>query len=92
MTKLAGPSTIKLPNGRKASFDEMQRHGQVLQEFIREQEENLARITNDRRHNQIIDYLQTLADGYNEQLGLYQAAEAQRKQKQLVDMIRFVKG
>lgn len=92
MNTLAGPSTIKLPDGRKASFHEMQRYGQVLQEFIREQEENLAQITNDRRHNGIIEYLQTLADGYNKQLGLYQSAEVQRRQKQLVAMILFVNG
>ena len=45
-----------------------------------------------RRHNQIIGYLQTLADGYNEQLGLYKDAEAQREQKLLETRVRLVGG
>ena len=86
------PLVVRLPNGREATFEEMQSYGQIMQDFIRDQEAKLPQVKDTRRHNQIIDYLQTLADGYNEQLGLYKAAEAQRQQELLGTVIRFVCG
>ena len=83
---------VQLPNGREATFEDMQRCGNILQDFIRDQEEKLTQVTDTHRHNQIIDYLQTLADGYNEQLQLYKATEKYRKQQQLVALIQFVDG
>jgi hypothetical protein len=84
--------TIKLPNGQEATFEEMQCYGEILQEFIRGQEARLVHVTDTNRHNQIIDYLQTLADAYNEQLGIFRSVEAQRQGKQLVALIHFVEG
>ena len=86
------PLVVRLPNGREATFDEMHSYGQIMQDFIRDQEAKLPQVKDTRRHNQIIDYLQTLADGYNEQLCLYKAAEAQRQQELLGIIIRFVGG
>ena len=86
------PLVVRLPNGREATFEEMQSYGQIMQGFIRDQEAKLPQVKDTRRHNQIIDYLQALADGYNEQLGLYKDAQAQREQKLLGAMIRFVGG
>jgi len=71
--------TITLPDGRSASYEEMQYYGEILQEFIRDQETKLATIEDVRRHNEIIDYLHLLADGYNEQLRLFRASQAQRE-------------
>jgi len=89
MAIASGPSAVRLPNGREATFEEMQSYGQALQNFIRHQEALLPRIKDTRHHNQIIDYLRLLADGYNEQLALYKAAEAQRQQELLAVIIRF---
>ena len=86
------PLVVRQPNGGEATYEEMQSYGQIMQGFIRDQEAKLPQVKDTRRHNQIIDYLQTLADGYNEQLGLYKDAEAQREQKLLVTMIRFLGG
>jgi hypothetical protein len=88
----AVPLAVKLPNGREATYEDMQIYGQIMQDFIRDQEALLPQVKDTRRHNQIIDYLQTLADGYNEQLGIYSAAEAQRQQELLVVMLRFIGG
>jgi hypothetical protein len=87
-----GPIAVELPNGREATLEQMQIYGRILQNFIREQEAALPQLKDTTRHNQIIDYLRLLADGYNEQLGLYKAAEAQRQQELLVAMIRVVGG
>ena len=92
MATSSGPLAVKLPHGREATFDDMQNYGRILRDFIRDQEEKLPQVKDTRRHNQIIDYLQTLADAYNGQLGLYKAAEAQRKTEMLVAMIRVVGG
>jgi hypothetical protein len=92
---MATPSAqlaVKLPNGKEATFDEMQSYGRILQDFICGQEEKLPQVKDTRRHNQIIDYLGTLSDGYNQQLSLYRAAEVQRQQELLVAMIRFIGG
>jgi hypothetical protein len=92
MTTSSSPIAVTLPNGREATFDEMQSYRQILLGFIRDQEALLPQVEDSRRHNEIIDYLRILADGYNEQLGLFKAAEAQRQQQLLVAMIRVVGG
>lgn len=89
MTTSAPRLTIKLPDGRVASFEDMQAYGQTLQQFILAQEAALAQVTDTIRHNQIVDYLRLLARGYNEQLRRYKAAEAQRQREILVIMLRF---
>jgi len=71
--------SVNLPDGDRATYEEMQQYGETLQAFIREQEAQLANIENARRHNEIIDYLHMLADGYNEQLQRFRAAQAQRQ-------------
>ncbi len=80
---------IRLPDGRVASYEEMREYGQTLQHFIVEQEAVLAQIEDTQRHNEIIDYLNLLAGGYNEQLCAYKAAEAQRQQEMLVILLRL---
>ena len=76
--------SVNLPDGGRATFEEMQQYGETLQAFIREQETKLADIEDARRHNEIIDYLQLLADGYNEQLRRFRAAQAQRQKAVVV--------
>jgi len=71
--------SVNLPDGGRATFEEMQQYGETLQAFIREQEAKLADIEDPRRHNEIIDYLQMLAEGYNEQLRRFRTAQAQRQ-------------
>jgi hypothetical protein len=92
MATSAVPLAFKLPNGLEATFKEMQIYGQIMQGFICDQEAVLPQVKDTRRHNQIIDYLQTLADGYNEQLGLYKAADACRQQQGLIALIRIAGG
>ncbi|GAB5451271.1 MAG: hypothetical protein Hals2KO_15990 [Halioglobus sp.] len=79
---------IKLPRGETATFEEMQAYGDTLQQFIREQEAALPAIQSATEHNQIIDYLQLLADGYNEQLRAFKAAESCRQRILLVLMAK----
>jgi hypothetical protein len=55
MATSAVPLTVKLPNGREATFEEMQIYGQIMQDFIRDQEALLPQVKDTRRHNQIID-------------------------------------
>jgi hypothetical protein len=89
VTTLSGQMAVNLPNGSEATFEEMQAYGQTLQTFIREQEAALPQVTDTRRHNQIIDYLRLLAEGYNAQLRLFRAAQAQRQKALLVAVIRI---
>jgi hypothetical protein len=92
MTTSSSSLAVTLPDGREATFDEMQSYRQILQDFIRDQEALLPQVKDSRRHNEIIDYLRLLAAGYNKQLGVYKAAEAERRQGLLVAMIRIVGG
>ena len=71
---------IKLPRGDQASFEEMQAYGNALQAFICHQEEKLEHSDKTKDHNSTIDYLHSLADGYNTQLHLFKEAEARRQQ------------
>ncbi len=70
---------IKLPRGDQASFEEMQAYGNALQAFICHQEEKLEHSDKTKDHNSTIDYLHSLADGYNTQLHLFKEAEARRQ-------------
>lgn len=92
MTSATSHLSIRLPRGEYAEFEEMQSYGETLQLFVREQESMLPQMTDVQHHNEIIDYLQTLADGYNEQLRLFKAVEAQRKQMMLVTHVAFSGG
>ena len=89
MTTSAPQIAIQLPDGRMASFEEMQAYGQTLQQFIVEQEAVLPQVTDTTHHNNIVEYLRLLASSYNEQLRLYKAAEAQRQREILVITLRF---
>jgi hypothetical protein len=89
MTTSAPQIAIQLPDGRMASFEEMQAYGQTLQQFIFEQEAVLPQVTDTTRHNNVVEYLRLLASSYNEQLRLYKAAEAQRQREILVITLRF---
>jgi hypothetical protein len=84
VTAFSNPQAIRLPNGLEASFEYMQAYGSVLQAFIRDQEALLPAITDTKRHNDIIDYLRSLANGYNEQLRIYKEKEAQQNKLLMV--------
>ncbi|MDX1735047.1 MAG: hypothetical protein R3228_11800 [Halioglobus sp.] len=83
---------VRLPNGETATFEQMQSYGETLQRFIREQEAALPSISDVQRHNQIIDYLQLLADAYNQQLRVYKDAESHRQRVLLLSLVRYVGG
>ena len=86
------PTLIQLPRGDTATFDDMQTYGETLQSFIREQEEHLQEEANVARHNEIVDYLNLLANSYNEQLRLFKEAEARRRTTMLLSLMRHVGG
>ncbi len=79
MATSSTPNIIRLPAGHEASFEYMQAYGSVLQTFIQDQEALLPAITDTRRHNDTIDYLQSLANGYNEQLRIYKTRVAMQQ-------------
>lgn len=89
MSTSAPQFTIKLPDGRGASFEDMQAYGKTLQQFLFEQEALLPQVSDTTRRNDIIEYLRLLASSYNAQLRLYKAAEAQRQRETLVILLRF---
>ena len=76
----AGGHTLEIPDGRHASLEQMQTFGTTLQRFVRAQEASLARVDDPHRHNQIVDYLELLADAYNTQLKVFRETEAARHQ------------
>ena len=92
MTVLKSSQTIRMPHGAKASFVEMQSYGSVLQGFITEQESKLDNIKDTKQHNEIIDYLQSLANSFNEQLHLYQAKEARQQRELMHELMRVLKN
>ena len=90
MPVLTSPKTIRMPHGEKASFLEMQSYGSVLQTFITEQEAKLDDIEDTKRHNEIVDYLQSLANSYNEQLHIYKVKEARQQRKLMSELMRVL--
>lgn len=92
MTGTTDPISIKLPHGEHASFEEMQAYGSVLQSFICTQEALLEDIDDVRHHNDTVDYLQSLANGYNEQLRIYKDAEARRQKDVLSALLMVMKA
>lgn len=84
--------SVQLPDGKTASFAEMQSYGETLQQFIREQEQALSGVQEVSRHNEIIDYLQLLADSYNKQLHVFKTEESRRQRAFQLSMMRFVGG
>jgi hypothetical protein len=92
MNMSSAAPTVNLPNGAEATFEDMQSYGRTLQAFIREQEKALRDIQDTRRHNQVIDFLHMLSDGYNEQLKSYNAAQARRQQALLVAIMLVAGG
>ena len=90
MTTYTSPLTIKLPYGEAASFAEMQAYGTVLQSFIYDQEEKLTDIEDAKRHDETIDYLQSLASSYNEQLRVFKQTEARHQRKLMIALMQVV--
>jgi len=88
MTASANPLSIHLPRGEYASFAEMQGYGSILQSFICSQEALLEDIEDVQHHNDTVDYLQSLANSYNEQLRIYKESEAQRQRSMLTALMR----
>ena len=89
MTNATRHLSVSLPRGEHANIEEMRAYGETLQKFVCQQEALLPAMTDITRHNEIIDYLQSLADGYNEQLRLFKAAEARRAQRLLIALVRL---
>lgn len=90
MTASANPLTIQLPRGEYASFAEMQGYGSILQSFICSQEALLQDLEDVQHHNNTVDYLQSLANSYNEQLRIYKVSESQRQREMLAALMRAV--
>jgi len=90
MTAYANPLSIQLPRGEYASFAEMQGYGSVLQTFICSQEALLEDIEDVKHHNDTVDYLQSLANSYNEQLRIYKESESQRQRNMLSALMRVI--
>ena len=90
MTHSANPLSVHMPRGEQASFEEMQKYGSILQSFINSQEALLEDIEDVKHHNDTVDYLQSLANGYNEQLRMYKEAEAQRQRNTLSAIMRSI--
>ena len=88
----SNPILIQLPKGETATFEDMQAYGETLQAFIREQEEHLPEERDVTRHNEVVDYLNLLANSYNEQLRLFKEAEARRRTTMLLSLMRDVGG
>ena len=81
--------SIKLPRGDQASFEEMQAYGNTLQTFICTQEQQLEKIGNTQQHNLTVEYLCSLADGYNEQLHVFKETEA-RRQRDIIHALMHI--
>jgi hypothetical protein len=88
MTISSGSLAVTLPDGREASFEEMQTYGNILQGFIRDQEAQLQQVENTRRHNETVEYLQLLATVYNKQLRIYKAREAQTQRQFMIVLMQ----
>ena len=88
MARSSSSLAITLPDGREASFEEMQNYGNILQDFIRDQEAQLPQVEDIRRHNEIIDYLQLLATAFNKQLRIYKAREEQKQRQFMIVLMR----
>lgn len=80
---------ITMPRGDTASFEEMQAYGDTLQRFIVEQEAALVHEQDNRRHDEIVDYLELLASGYNQQLRLFKEVEKRRQRVLMVALLQF---
>jgi hypothetical protein len=82
-------NSIVIPHGQEASFEEMQACGNILQTFIRDQEALLPSIANDNRHNEVVDYLLSLANGYNEQLRIFKQVEKEHQRQLIAALMQF---
>jgi len=87
----SGSFAIKLPDGREATFAELKTYGEILRDFIRDQEAKLPQVEDTRRHNEIIDYLRLIARSYNEQLRIFKVHEAQN-QRQFMLVLRCIQN
>ena len=83
---------LELPRGETATFDEMQRYGSAIQNFVQETEAKLPDVENINEYNEIVDYLNMLADSYNQQLRAYKAAEKERLRLCMMNLLSFQVG
>lgn len=74
-------AAVEIPDGRTASFADMRRYGQVIQQFVRDTEARLPLTADTLEHNRIVDFLHALADAYNQQLRIFRESEQQRVQE-----------
>lgn len=78
---------LELPRGETASFEDMQRYGEAIQAFVQTTEASLHEVENRNEYNEIVDYLNLLAESYNEQLGVYKAAEKERLRVYMMNLL-----
>jgi len=79
---------LQIPDGKCADINEMESFGNILQDFIQQQEAALAAVSSIERHNQFVDYLNVLADCYNEQLRIFKETELVRRQQLHAAMVK----
>ncbi|MFT5484586.1 MAG: hypothetical protein ACI9GW_003253, partial [Halieaceae bacterium] len=79
MTHIVNAPPLQIPDGRCADREEMSVFGETLKNFVLLQENALDEVTSLSLHNQIVDFLNVLADAYNEQLVLFNEAEQLRQ-------------
>ena len=78
-----------VPDGRIASAQEMHDYGKTLQAFVKEQEALLPTLSDMKEHNDRADYLNLLADAYNEQLRVYRETDAARRQTLVMGLLQM---
>ena len=90
MRHIVNAPPLQIPDGRCADREEMSVFGETLKNFVLLQENALDEVTSLSLHNQIVDFLNVLADAYNEQLVLFNEAEQLRQHQLLADLSRIV--
>lgn len=81
---------LQIPDGRHADRDEMDAFGETLRKFVWHQESVLDDIASTAYHNEVVDFLNVLANAYNDQLKVFHQAEHERHLRWLDEMTRVV--
>ena len=90
MAHIVNAPPLQIPDGRCPDREEMSVFGETLKHFVVQQENALDDVTSLSLHNQIVDFLNVLADAYNEQLVRFNEAEQLRQQQLLAALSRIV--
>lgn len=90
MTHVVNAPPLQIPDGRYAECEELSAFGETLKKYVQQQEQALDDITCPSLHNQIVGFLNVLADAYNDQLVLFKEAEQLRQQQLVAALSRIV--